>query len=55
VRDGTLFLKPTLTADMYGESFLTSGDLNLNGGAPADEYVPFTNYLHLRVVFERKE
>jgi hypothetical protein len=45
VRNGTLFLKPTLTSDMYGEDFLTSGVLNLHGGAPADEYVPFTNYV----------
>nr|AGA16572.1 Gram negative bacteria-binding protein 2 [Coptotermes formosanus] len=36
VRDGKLFIKPTLTADQYGEDFLSSGVLNLNGGAPAD-------------------
>jgi hypothetical protein len=45
VRDGKLFLKPTLTADMYGDNFLSSGVLNLQGGAPADVYVPFTNYI----------
>ncbi|KAJ9575893.1 hypothetical protein L9F63_007205, partial [Diploptera punctata] len=38
VRDGILFIKPTLTADAYGsEAYLSSGQLNLNGGAPADE------------------
>jgi hypothetical protein len=37
VRGGTLFVKPTLTADKYGERFLSSGTLKLYGGAPADE------------------
>ncbi|MDR5297234.1 hypothetical protein RHP02_25800, partial [Salmonella enterica subsp. enterica serovar Typhimurium] len=38
VRDGVLYIKPTLTANAYGsEAFLSSGQLNLNGGAPADE------------------
>lgn len=36
VRDGNLFIKPTLTSDMYGEEFLANGVLNLQGGAPAD-------------------
>nr|AAZ08499.1 gram negative bacteria binding protein 2 [Nasutitermes magnus] len=36
VRDGKLFIKPTLTTDMYGDGFLESGVLNLHGGAPAD-------------------
>jgi hypothetical protein len=36
VRDGRLFIRPTLTADTYGERFLTSGTLKLYGGAPAD-------------------
>jgi hypothetical protein len=36
VRDGKLFIKPTLTADKYGERFLTSGTLRLYGGSPAD-------------------
>nr|XP_039254431.1 beta-1,3-glucan-binding protein-like [Styela clava] len=36
VRDNTLFIKPTLTADHYGESFLSSGVLDLWGGSPAD-------------------
>ena len=31
VRDGSLFLKPTLTQDTYGEPFLTSGELDLWG------------------------
>nr|XP_039269968.1 beta-1,3-glucan-binding protein-like [Styela clava] len=36
VRDNTLFIKPTLTADHYGESFLSSGTLDLWGSSPAD-------------------
>jgi hypothetical protein len=36
VRDGQLFIKPTLTADKYGERFLSSGTLRLYGGSPAD-------------------
>ena len=40
VRDGVLFIKPTLTAERYGEEFLTSGTLDMNGGAPYDQSVP---------------
>jgi hypothetical protein len=36
VRDGRLHIRPTLTADKYGERFLSSGTLSLYGGAPAD-------------------
>jgi hypothetical protein len=36
VQDGKLYLRPTLTADKYDEDFLSSGVLNLHGGAPAD-------------------
>ncbi|XP_070564349.1 beta-1,3-glucan-binding protein-like isoform X2 [Ptychodera flava] len=36
VRDGVLYIKPTLTADHYGDSFLTSGRLDLWGSSPAD-------------------
>jgi hypothetical protein len=36
VQGGKLFIKPTLTADKYGERFLSSGTLSLYGGAPAD-------------------
>jgi hypothetical protein len=36
VRDGNLFIRPTLTADKYGERFLSSGTLRLYGGSPAD-------------------
>ncbi|XP_076106848.1 beta-1,3-glucan-binding protein-like isoform X2 [Mytilus galloprovincialis] len=36
VKDGTLFIKPTLTSDHYGEKFLTSGSLALWGGSSAD-------------------
>jgi len=37
VRDNTLFIKPTLTSDNYGEAFLTSGTLDLWGASPADQ------------------
>ncbi|CAG7835655.1 unnamed protein product [Allacma fusca] len=36
VEYGKLYIKPTLTSDKYGESFLTSGILDLNGATPAD-------------------
>lgn len=37
VEDGTLHIKPQLMADEFGPNFLTSGVLNVHGGAPADE------------------
>lgn len=37
VKDGVLYLKPTLTSARHGEEFLSSGTLSLHGGAPADE------------------
>lgn len=37
VRDGILYLHPTLTNDRYGENFVETGVLNLDGGSPADE------------------
>lgn len=37
VQDGRLHIVPTLLADEYGEGFLSSGVLNIHGGAPADE------------------
>ncbi|KAJ8877933.1 hypothetical protein PR048_022392 [Dryococelus australis] len=36
VKDGKLYITPTLTADHYGEAFLSSGTISLYGGAPAD-------------------
>lgn len=36
VRDSTLFLRPTLTADRFGEDFVHSGHLDLWGGQPGD-------------------
>jgi beta-glucanase (GH16 family) len=35
VRDGNLFIKPTLTEDKYGAGFVSSGTLDLWGGTPA--------------------
>jgi beta-glucanase (GH16 family) len=35
--DGFLYIKPTLLADENGEDFLSSGQLDINGGSPADE------------------
>ncbi|XP_055316515.1 beta-1,3-glucan-binding protein-like [Sitodiplosis mosellana] len=34
--EGFLHLRPTLTADVYGETFLSSGTVNLHGGSDAD-------------------
>lgn len=34
--DGNLHIRPTMLADDYGEDFLYSGTLDINGGAPAD-------------------
>ncbi|XP_033115164.1 beta-1,3-glucan-binding protein-like isoform X2 [Anneissia japonica] len=36
VRDGKLYIKPTLTEDKYGDGFLNSGVLNIWGASPAD-------------------
>lgn len=33
---GRLFIRPSLTSDQFGESFLANGHLNIEGGAPAD-------------------
>jgi len=35
-RDSTLFLKPTLTSDRFGEEFILNGELDLWGGQPGD-------------------
>ncbi|CAO1367307.1 unnamed protein product [Diamesa serratosioi] len=37
VEDGNLNIRPSLTADEFGEGFLSSGVMNLHGGAPADQ------------------
>jgi len=37
VRDGVLYIKPTLTADTIGEDTMNGGSFNVWGGAPADE------------------
>ena len=37
VRDGVLYLKPTLTTDLVGESSLMNAEINLWGSAPADQ------------------
>lgn len=37
VRDGALYLKPTLTEDKYGAGFVTSGNLELWGNTVANE------------------
>ncbi|KAH9525442.1 Beta-1,3-glucan-binding protein [Bulinus truncatus] len=36
VRDGKLFIKPTLTVDRFGPDFLEHGNLNIWGANPAD-------------------
>lgn len=35
-KDGILYLKPTITADIYGEEFIRNEDLDIFGGQPAD-------------------
>lgn len=37
VKYGKLYIKPTLTADKFGEDFLYEGNLQLGGPAPADQ------------------
>jgi len=37
VKDGVLYIKPSLTSDRHGEDFLFNGQLSLHGGSPADE------------------
>ncbi|XP_055643292.1 beta-1,3-glucan-binding protein-like [Toxorhynchites rutilus septentrionalis] len=37
VKEGNLYIRPTLTVDEYGEAFLRSGVLNIHGGSPADQ------------------
>lgn len=54
MRDGKLHIKPTLTADQYGEDFLSSGVINLNGGAPADAYVYFISFASVLTLFAIK-
>ena len=39
IRDGVLYIKPTLTAERYGEDYLYWGSLDMNGGAPFDQSV----------------
>jgi hypothetical protein len=36
VRNGTLYLKPTLTVDAVGETTLRSGDVNIWGGSSVE-------------------
>lgn len=36
VKDGTLYIKPTLTSDKYDEEFIKHGTLNLEGAYPAN-------------------
>ncbi|XP_053602963.1 beta-1,3-glucan-binding protein-like isoform X2 [Plodia interpunctella] len=36
VHSGLLFIRPSLTSDQFGVPFLSSGHLNIEGGAPAD-------------------
>lgn len=34
VENGILHLRPTFTSDEYGEGFLSSGTVDVNGGSP---------------------
>lgn len=35
--EGFLNLRPTLTADVYGETFLSTGTLSIHGSHPVEE------------------
>ncbi|XP_059608690.1 beta-1,3-glucan-binding protein-like [Phlebotomus argentipes] len=37
VNGGLLYIRPTLTNDTTGDHFISSGTLNIHGGAPADQ------------------
>ncbi|XP_063379340.1 beta-1,3-glucan-binding protein-like [Cydia fagiglandana] len=37
VHSGNLYIRPSLTANQFGNAFLASGTLNIHGGAPADQ------------------
>lgn len=37
VENGVLYIRPTLTADEYGEHFLSSGTVNLRGNHPVEQ------------------
>jgi hypothetical protein len=37
VKNGILYINPTLTNDKYGDNFVETGTLSLLGGSPADE------------------
>ncbi|XP_030761869.1 beta-1,3-glucan-binding protein-like [Sitophilus oryzae] len=43
-KDGNLHIKPTYLSDDYGESFLSSGTLDINGDDPTDECTNGANY-----------
>ena len=51
VRNGNLFIKPTLTSDRFGESFLYNGvlDLNKEGCNVNNEggCVVYTDYIYI--------
>lgn len=34
-------MRPTLTSDVFGETFLSSGTVNLHGGSMAEQYALF--------------
>ncbi|XP_060532734.1 beta-1,3-glucan-binding protein-like [Cylas formicarius] len=48
VDKGYLHLRPTFLADEVGEAFLSSGTLDVNGGAPADQCTNAMSYGCLR-------
>jgi beta-glucanase (GH16 family) len=43
VKEGILYLQPTLTSDKFGEDFITNGVLDLTGASPADNCTGFYN------------
>ena len=50
-------IKPTLTSDEFGETFLNSGVLNIHGGVPAEQLVydltVIIDYFTKNIIFVR--
>lgn len=39
MEEGVLYIRPTLVAEIFGESFLTQGKLNIHGASPNAQLV----------------
>ena len=52
---GRLFIRPSLTSDQFGTNFLSSGHLNIEGGAPADRLHNTQIFSFLSINYHRKK